>query len=148
MYNESTVPGTSQADVALQLSYNACGSIVGSGTYQLLAPDTSSYFQPVTGWMPVLGAAKHRAAFISSGTSSAAFKFKVAYQTATTNPNVPNAWATVDSDHSGDGEACTSDLTPAGGTASVMWIRFGIQYFMSSGTNGQGNVSVAIGARS
>jgi len=98
--------------------------------------------------MPVIVGAKHRAAFISSVTSSANLKFRVAYQTATTNTSLPNAWATDDTDHSGDGEVCTSDITPSGGTASVMWIRFGLRFAMSSGTNGTGNVSIAIGARS
>jgi len=39
-------------------------------------------------------------------------------------------------------------ITTPGGTASLMWIRFGLRFAMSSGTNGTGNVSIAIGARS
>lgn len=148
MYNLPSAPATAQADVGLQVTYNTFGALAGSGIYQLLAPDTGFYYQAVTPWMPVIVGAKHRAAFISSVTSSANLKFRVAYQTATTNTSLPNAWATDDTDHSGDGEACTSDITPSGGTASVMWIRFGLRFAMSSGTNGTGNVSIAIGARS
>ena len=119
MYNLPSAPATAQADVGLQVTYNTFGALAGSGMYQLLAPDTGFYYQAVTPWMPVIVGAKHRAAFISSVT-----------------------------DHSGDGEVCTSDITPSGGSASVMWIRFGLRFAMSSGTNGTGNVSIAIGGRS
>jgi hypothetical protein len=144
MYNESTAPGTSQADVGLTLTYNACGKVVGGGSFQLAATDAGPYFQIVSGWIPASMAGKHRAAFIASQTG-ANLRFKIAYQTATTNINTPSTWTTADADHYGDGELCTNDL-PTTGVTTVMWIRFAIQYWSTSGTS-MGNVTVAVAAR-
>lgn len=143
MYNELTAPGLSQAYCGLQLTWNACGQVVGGGTYQLAAPDTGPYYQTVSGWMPACMAAKQRAAFIASQTG-ANFRYKLAFQTAV-DVNTPNAWATVDADHNGDGELATSDLTTTN-IATVQWVRFAIQYWSTAGAS-QGNVTIAVGAR-
>ena len=52
MYNEATTPGTSQADLALTFTWNACGKAVGGGSCQLVATDTTHLFQIVSGWVP------------------------------------------------------------------------------------------------
>jgi len=155
-YNCSSGTTNSQADVTLQLSFDACGSIVGSVTLQALAPDTSSYFVAVTGWIPAIDAAKVRAAILASGAINN-FECRLTYRTAQITPEmITDNWATATlegSYHSGSGEWNTGEITLPTGAVSgriddKMWIQFGLQFKVSSGTAGQATVSVVTAVRS
>lgn len=155
-YNLSSGSTNSQADVSLQVSYDACGAIVGSTTLQLLAPDTSNYYMAVTGWIRAIDAAKVRAAILASGVVGN-FQCRLTYRTAQIDPaTVSDNWGTVNiesSPHAGNGEFNTGELTLPTGPGQTgriddkMWIQFGIQYSCSSGTAGQATVSVATAVR-
>lgn len=154
-YNLSSGSTNSQADVSLQLSYSICGSLVGTATLQALAPDTSNYFAPVTGWMPAADAAKVLAALLVSGVVGN-FQCRLTYRTAQLETAVvTDNWATINLEagwHTGNGSFNTGQLTlPTSGngrTDDKMWIQFGLQFSVSSGTGGQATVSVATAVRS
>lgn len=155
-YSLSSGSTNSQADVGLRVAVKACGAIVGSATLQCLAPDTSNYFAPVTRWMPASEAAKVKAALLVSGVVGN-FRCRLTYRSAQIDPtSVSDNWAAVDLEaswHTGNGEFPTGELTlPTGVGVSgriddKMWIQFGLQYSVSSGTAGQATVSVVTATR-
>lgn len=156
-YNISSGSTNSQADATLQLSYDACGMVAGGVTLQALAPDTSNYFAPVTGWIQAIDAAKVLAAILVSGVVNN-FQCRLTYRTATVDTGViADNWAVVNLEagwHTGNGEFNTTLLTlptgvgQSGRIDDKMWIQFGLQFSVSSGTAGQATVSVATAVRS
>ncbi len=155
-FNISSGSTNSQADVTLQLSYDACGLVAGGVTLQALAPDTSNYFAPVTGWLQAIDAVKVLAAILVSGALNN-FQCRLTYRTATTDTGVvTDNWAVVNLEagwHAGNGEFNTGTLTLPTGVGQTgriddkMWIQFGLQFSVSSGTAGQATVSVATAVR-
>jgi len=144
-YKSVTADIYTQGDLALQCAYHQCGQMIGTASSELLAPDTSDYYWPVTGWLPAILAQKVKMALIVTGAHSQ-FKTRVAYQTAATSPEVPDAWSTTfDTWRSGDQEVCTGELSPT--LTAKMWVRFGVQYACGTGTNLPGNVSTSTGIR-
>ena len=135
-----------QADVALDVTDDACGSPIGTATLALSTTTTANAFAAVTPWVPAQHAAKIRAAIVISGLSGN-FQCRLAYRTAATSKEAPGAWSTTfDTWRTADGEANTGDLSPT--SANEMWIQFGVQHALSSGAAlGQAIVSVALTGR-
>jgi hypothetical protein len=152
-YNLSGGTTLSEADVRLVLAYNACGSILGTVTMDLVAPDTSTYHVPIAAWMSPQAAAKFRAGIVVTGATNG-FKHKLTFRGATIEPaSVTLAWGTdaLDSFVTGDTERNSGDLAfPTTGAASIatkMWVQPGIGY-SGSGAGAQATVTVVIGVRS
>lgn len=136
------------ADCSIQVSFDVCGDVVGRWAGQLHAWSTTNVFQPVTGWIPALHAAKVKMALIATG-ADATFQYTPAFQTATYVPESPAAWNATWSvgpgNYTDDGENDTGEMVAAFGT--VGWVRFGIAYKLTSGTIGQGFLSIATAIR-
>ena len=86
-----------QADVALDLSYFACGQLVGSRTFHVYTAGTGDQYEPLTGWIPALLADKVKAVIVLTGAAPD-FQCELAYRTATTTKEEPSAWAAVTGD--------------------------------------------------
>lgn len=137
--------GIGDADVSMQLAYDACGRMIGSASAEVLAPDSGNSFLPVTGWMPAIHVSKFKAALVVTGSGSV-FKTRMAVQTATTSVESPNAWTTdLDTWRTGDLEVNTGEITPSIG--SHMWVRIGVLYIAYSGSNLRAQISCAVGIR-
>ena len=135
-----------QTDVELQVSYESCGGIIDGTTLALMADTTEDRFAPVGRWIPAMTVDRVMAAIVAT-SESGDFQCRLAYRTATTSQNEPGAWSTAfDAWHVGSGEWNTTLLTPT--LANDMWIQFGIQYALTTGTSlGQATVSVATAVR-
>lgn len=137
--------GVGEADVSLQVAYDACGQMVGTVSSEVLAPDANDSYLPVTGWIPAIHVGKVMAALVVAG-GGPNFRTRLAVQTATTSVESPGAWTTTfDTWRSGDQEVNTGELTPS--IASAMWVRIGVQYTCSSGTNLRSFITCAVGIR-
>jgi len=145
-YHLSSAGNPGQADVSLELAYNACGKIIGGDVAQLFVPGTTSQYRPFTGWIPASHAAKVKAALVVLN-SSANFRCQLAMRTATTSREATGSWSSNLEAlwHSGDGEFNTGEISLSNG--SVFWVQFGLEYQLSSGSNGQASVSMSVAAR-
>ena len=140
-YDLSEGSTLARADVELLVSFNACGKIAGAINQQLVAMSTTVSYMAVTPFLPTIVAAKVRAA-IAAASLTGDFQWRLAYRTAATNVQNPNAWSTTFDTYHTAGELNTGDLTPT--ISGKMWIQFGIQYNLSSSTPGQASISGAV----
>lgn len=146
-YDVSTTPSVGQADVTLQVAFRQCGSLGKVWTGHLVARSTDACFVPIGGWQPAMGVVKLEGTIAISGLTGAV-ELSLAYRTATTSVESPDAWITtgMGSALTSAGETNTGELTPT--TTGKMWIQPGLKYDLSSGTFGQMDVSVLLGIRS
>ena len=146
-YNLSGGGSLGAADVSLELSWVACGQMAGGGTYVIQSPNTTSHYVAVTPWIPCLHAELVKAALIVTATLGN-FRCQLAYRTAATRKEFPSAWSSNwenNAWHGGNGEYTTGELPPTLGTN--MWVQIGIEHQLSSGSDGEAIVSVAVGVR-
>lgn len=146
MYNLSSGSTLGYADVASQVSFNACGEVIGAMSKRLQTPDsTNIQYEAYTDWIPAVQADKVSAAIIATGFAGA-FTDRLAYQTADTSTEAPNGWATLETAFNGtSGARNTGELSLSLG--NVMWVRFGIAHILSSGNSGGADVSAMISVR-
>lgn len=145
-YNLSAGSTLGYADVASQVTFNACGEVVGTASKRLQTPDsTNTQYEPYTDWIPAVQADKVSAAIVATGFAGN-FSDRLAYQTADTSVESPNAWTNLEAGfNSTSGSRNTGELTLTLGTAT--WVRFGIASVLTSGTNGAADVSAMISVR-
>jgi len=137
--------GEASGDVSLQAAVETYGKIAGVlKDLHLVAPDTSSYYLPIGGWMPTLMVSKIKAAIILT-QASANLRVGLAYQLAPHVVESPSAWADVGSTYgSGVNNTGEQSITVSD---NEMWVRLGLLYTMTSGSNGQGIATVLGGVR-
>ena len=144
-YNLTSGSTPGSADVGLEITYDTYGRLLGSPSFDLFAADTSNYYRILGPWMPAIHVDKVKAAIIVHNASTN-FQCRLAVRTANTAIESPGAWTTTfDAWHSGAGEFNPGELSPS--SSSDMYIQLGLQYAMSSGTNGIANVTVHHGIR-
>lgn len=132
MYNLSS--GTfGRGDVTYQCSYAQCGQVLGATSVQLETSSTTEKYQVLTGWLPAIMAKKVMLAVVCASRSGN-IQWRAAYRTATTSPEIPSAWSTTfdANGYRADGEFNTGEITPT--VANEMWVQFGLQYNLSSGS--------------
>lgn len=136
--------GDAAGMVSLQTFTEVYGKIVATETLQLVAPDTNSYYVPLTGWMPSLMVTKAKAALVVTNATGN-FKVGLAYQIASTSPEITASWVAAGSLYA-SGEHNTGDQTLTyGGTPPEAWVRLGLKYTNHvSGSNGQGVVTASV----
>ena len=145
-YKAASTGGEAMADVSLQVCLKVYGKLVATKTLQLVAPDTSNYYTPITDWLPSMMVSKAKAALVVT-QATGNFKVSLAYQKAATSVESPGSWSALGSLY-GSGEDNTSDQTLSYGNPSEAWVRLGIRYTMDGeGTNGQGVVTASVGVR-
>ena len=132
-----------KAEVGMQFCTVNYGTILSSKEFDLLAPDTTSLYVPVTDWFPSVMISKSKAVF-NLMNPTATFRCRMAYQTAATRVESPSTWSSNDGWKSTSGEVNTTEVTA---TSSDFWMRLGIEYQCSSGTNQSANVKVVTGIR-
>jgi len=144
-YDLSSGSSLGTADTFLEVAYNNFGRVMGRKELTVLAPDTANYFEPLTPFLHAQHVAKVKAALIVS-QSSANFQCRLAYRIANLIREAPSAWSTTwDSWHAGDGEYNTGELTPS--ASMDMFLQVGLQYSMSSGSNGHAHVLATVATR-
>jgi hypothetical protein len=145
-YNLSSGSALGAADVSLELTWVACGQMAGGGTFAIQSPNTTSHYVAVTPWIPCILAELVKAALIVTGTLGT-FRCQLSYRTATAVKESPSAWASNWEGlwHGGDGEYSTGELTPSLGSA--MWVQFGVEHSLNSGSDGEAIVAVTVGVR-
>lgn len=146
-FDVSTTPSLGQADVTLQVSYRQCGSLGKAWSGHVVARSTDACFVPIGGWLPAMGVVKLEGTIAISGLSGP-LELLLAYRTAETSIESPDAWITtgMGSALTSAGETNTGELTPT--TTGKMWIQPGLKYDLTSGTFGQADVTVLLGIRS
>ena len=146
LYNYTGSPAVTEADLSLQLAFDACGSVVDSRTQVIQTPDaTNVQYTPVSGWIPAIHADKVKAAFLLSGVQGTV-TYRLAYQTAATSQQVTNAWTLLEGGPSSALERCLADTTLSLPTTD-MWVRFAVAHILASGSNGGATLSTAIAVR-
>lgn len=146
-YDVSTTPSFGQADVTLQVAFRQCGSLGKAWSGQLVARSSDACFVPIGAWQPAMGVVKLEGTIAISGLTGA-FELSLAYRTAATSIESPDAWITtgMGSALTTADETNTGELTPT--TTGKMWIQPGLKYDLASGTFGQADVTVLLGIRS
>jgi len=145
-------PTYGQADVALEVSYNACGKVAGGRTLQLQTNSTTELFHPVTGWVPGIAVEKVKAAIIITSDSMGEFECKLAYRSAEAVKEEPGEWSAIGaswySPSSGRNyEANTGEISSLY-LGSKMWVQFGIAHKLNTGsTLAYATVSTAVATR-
>jgi hypothetical protein len=136
-----------QSDVTFQASLARCGRLLTNQTVTLSTYTTTNGYHVLTGWFSALDVEIIKAAIVCTGLIGN-FRCRLAYRTANTSPEVPNAWSTtLGTVISADGETPEPDTTLAN-MSGVMWVQLGIQYYLSTGSAlGQATVSVALAGR-
>jgi hypothetical protein len=139
--------GDASAMVSLQAFTETYGKIVATETMQLVAPDTNSYYVPLTGWMPSMMVTQAKAALVVTDATGN-FKVGLTYQIASTSTEVTSSWVAAGSLYA-SGEHNTGEQTMTyGGTPPEAWVRLGLRYTNHvSGTNGQGVVTASVSIR-
>ncbi len=137
--------GEASGDVSLQAAAEVYGKIVGILKDQhIVAPDTSSYYMPIGGWMPTLMVTSIKAGIVLT-QASANLRVGLAYQLAPHVVESPSAWTDAGSTYgSGVNNTGEQAITVSD---NEMWVRLGLKYTMTSGTNGQGIATVFAGVR-
>ncbi len=136
--------GEAQADVSLQVCAETFGKIISIKTATLLAPDTSTYYQPLTGWMPTSMVSKFKAAFIIQNPS-ADFRCALAWQFASTSVQQPGSWSNSGTWYS-SGEQGTGEVSATPGS-NEMWVRAGIACKSNSASNVNATVTASVAIR-
>ncbi len=144
-----TAPTTGQADVEVQLSFVACGTLVGSMTQDLQAFNTTTNSTvAITGWVSTIEAEKVIASFVLSGVINN-FRCQLAVRYATTNIQTPGAWSSLEGStyRDSNGETTTAALTVNG--AAEMFVQFGVSFSQSTAGQapGQATVTTSIAVR-
>ena len=128
--------GTAGADVSVQLSFQACGNVVGNARFHaVVSGDDGPYYMPISDWFPLQHATSVRAAAVVSGVSGGTFNWRLTLQTATTEVEQAGAWSDSfqATDYSGGGETNTGDVQISNTTD--MWGRFGVRFGRSGGSS-------------
>jgi hypothetical protein len=146
-YKSSTGGTLAAADIWQQIAYNACGSIIATGSQRLEATSTDTRFIEITDFIPRKSAAKVKIVFVASGFNGANFRFQAAQQKVATSREVPGAWALLQGAnyYTAAGEYNTGEIALS---YSGDWeSRFGIGYNLSSGSFGQADLAWAVAVR-
>lgn len=146
-YNYQSAQSQSSSTVELEVTYQQCGEIVAAATHQLTTMTTDAQYIAITGWLPAHFVDKVKAAVVCNGLTGN-FRWRLAYRTAGTSKDSPNAWGNVTDANAPyqSGETNTNDLAIT--NTGIMWVQIGIAYFLSTGsTLGQATVAAAIGVR-
>jgi hypothetical protein len=144
----TTALGASRLSTAL--AWRACGSIVGVEAFKARTSNStatlpSAAVTAVTDWMPAWYADLCQFAIIPTGVTGN-LTLKPAYQTATTSPESADAWAYLPQASASASERNTGEMQPA--LAGKMWVRFGLAYYLTSGSAlAQADVNVTVAAR-
>lgn len=146
-YHLSSAGNPGQSDTSLELAWNACGKQVGGDTLQLQVPGTGSQYVPLTGWIPAHHAAKLKAALVVTN-AHANFRCQMAVRTANTSREATNAWSTnlEGGWHTGNGEVNTGEVPLS--LSGSFWVQIGLEYSLSSGSDGEATVTASIAIRS
>jgi len=144
-YAANSDAGEAYATVSLEVFLQVEGEIVGTKTLQLIAPDTSFRYAPVTDWVPAMAASKVKAAIVIT-EAAANFKVGLAYQLATTSIEQTGNWTACTDSTAGTGERNTGELVVTT-SSDEAWVRFGFRYKMDSGSDGQCVATAAVGIR-
>lgn len=144
-YANQTGLTVSSATVYLTVSFNACGKLVGGAALDLASDsNTTSRFYIVTGWLPAKTITKVKASIVN-GSFTGELRSRLAWRTANTSVQDPDAWTSSDS-WLGDGETCTGEI---GITETEMWIQFGLACKLNTGTSlATGTCDVQVSIRS
>lgn len=136
-----------QSDVSFQASFTRCGRALATQSVTLSTYTTTNGYHTLTGWLPALDVEVIKAALICTGLIGN-LRFRLAYRTALTSPESPNAWSTtLGTEVSANGETPQADAVLAN-VSGVMWVQIGVQYYLTTGTAlGQATVSVALAGR-
>jgi hypothetical protein len=145
-YNLSSGSSLGSADVTLIVSDDRCGQVAGNATNTLHTTSTrTNTYVAVTGWIPAIMANKVKAALVATALQGP-IQWRLAMRTATTAPELPNAWSTTfDTWRTTAAEICTGELSTS--ITGDMWVQFGIQYILSSGSFGNVIVAATVAVR-
>ena len=129
-----------QADVTLMVSDDRCGQAVGTATNTLSSTTTATNtFVAITGWIPAILANYVKAALVATALQGP-IQWRLTMRTANTTPDLPNAWSTTfDTWRTTAGGICTGELATS--ISGAMYVQFGLQFILGSGSFG--NVMVA-----
>ncbi len=136
---------TAQADVTLQVSYNALGSPLGQKSVTVESGTTSVRALPLTGWMPVLKAEKFNIGMHIANYEGEDLQWRPTYQLAEVEPECPGNWSTSWSSWQdvSEGEDLVSSLQLSS-HENYMWVRVGILYRSEAGDWGQAEMNASV----
>jgi hypothetical protein len=144
-----------EADVQLQIAFDACGEVVATRSFQTSWDQTTEVYTSITDWLPVIHVDKVKLVVIMTASTATYARWRWCYQTADTSPDLQStisSW-TVDtgtpSTYVTANETNTGDFALTSAPAStVFWIRFGIAFSSTTAnTLAQATFSTAVAVR-
>lgn len=127
-----------QADLVLTASWKSVGTFLGRRRVTLAAVDTGTKYEVLTGWLPATFMSKIKAVFMLNSITGASsnLRYQLAYQTAGTSVQQPNAWVNAEQGFNTPSvsynERNTGEITVS---TTDMWIRLGVAYGMTTGVD-------------
>jgi len=110
-----------------------CASLHPESTQNLTSGSGASEFIPYTNWIPAMSV-KWVKAIIDLMSRTQNFEARFALQTATTNPDVPNAPVLKDSWINSTGKVLSSFLDVSADVDGHFYVRFGVAVRNGTGT--------------
>ncbi|MBK7400382.1 MAG: hypothetical protein IPJ34_30040 [Myxococcales bacterium] len=130
--------GVQQGDVGLQASWKQVGTDLGPASVAVSVVDTGTKYEVLTPWLPATIMSKVAAAFTMTSITgaSANLRYRLAYQTAGTRVQQPNAWQNLEADWTTPQNAYNERHTGMLDlTTTDMWFRLGVAYSLTSGVD-------------
>ena len=143
-----------KADLMQQVSFNQCGRLVGTRTYDInIGIDGQSFDAPVTEWMLAAHVSKFKMAVVMTNVDK--LDLEPIYQVcnaSTEDPANESAWYPTGSVITTGGasvyETCTTDFDITADVANRTWVRFGLRATTNAlNTRAVGRVTVATATR-
>lgn len=121
----------------------SCNSLLPAVSKRLTSLSTTAAYEWFTDWLPAATMLRAQSVMKAKAVSGN-LVIQVAMQTAAVRPDDPDSPVTVASTQSGAGETCSDVGDVTSGLAGKYFVRFGIAYSLSSGSIGQGDVSLQV----
>ncbi len=145
-YRYANGQSQSSGDLGLDVAYVRCGELVGAGSWQLDSSTTAMRYIVVTDWLVRLLVDEVKLISLLTNLTGP-LQYRLVYRTVATDKANPSAWANVTDANApyGAGDVNTGDLAISLG--ANMLVQLGIGYQLSTGGQGQGTISAAVGIR-
>jgi hypothetical protein len=141
----STSSGTDSADVRLDVAFEMFGEHLVSRTLELCGSSSSTFNEPITGFLPTGGLYSVKVAMVATGLVNSP-RWKAVYRSASYDPDNPGTYSDVGAEQSAAGDYQTDEVSLTGVTDGLL--QFGIGFRSNTdGTQAQMTLTVHLAVR-
>jgi hypothetical protein len=141
----SVASGTESADVRLDLAFEMFGEHLVSRTLELSGSSSSSFNEPITGFLPTGGLSSVKVAMVATGLVNSP-RWKAVYRSAGYDPDNPGNYSDIGTEQSAAGDYQTGDVSLTGITDGLIQFAIGFRS-NTDGTQAQMTLTVHLAVR-